>query len=122
MKNKKEEIIINDVNVAECEFLRHCVIPDNEGCKIDDSLCCDVGNCYYKQIKRLQEENEELKKYQYTQEDLQSEIEKRQKALEEIRDIAKEATNSKDCYIYMYAGRMYCEPILKKIDEVLNDR
>lgn len=57
-----EEIIIDGVNVAECEFLRHCVIPDNEGCKIDDSLCCDVGNCYYKQLQRAKAENEKLKK------------------------------------------------------------
>ena len=57
-----EEIIIDDVNVSECEFLRNCIIPDNYGCKIDDSLCCDVGNCYYKQLQRLKQENKELKK------------------------------------------------------------
>ena len=57
-----KEIIIDGVNVAECEFLRKCVIPDNEGCAIDDSLCCDVGNCYFKQLQRLKQENEELKK------------------------------------------------------------
>ena len=33
----------------------------NYGCKIDDSLCCDVGNCYYKQLKRLEQENKELR-------------------------------------------------------------
>ena len=56
-----EPIIIDGVNVAECEFLRKCVIPDNEGCSVDDSLCCDVGNCYFKKLKRLEKENEELK-------------------------------------------------------------
>ena len=55
-----EEIIIDGVNVAGCEFLRNCIIPDNYGCKIDDSLCCDVGNCYYKQLQRLKQENNSL--------------------------------------------------------------
>lgn len=53
---------INGIDVSECEFLRKCVIPDNEGCKIDDSLCCEVGNCYFKQLQRLKQENKELKK------------------------------------------------------------
>ena len=57
-----EEIIIDGVNVAGCEFLRKCVIPDNEGCKIDDSLCCDVGNCYYKQLQKEKQKNEKLQK------------------------------------------------------------
>lgn len=56
-----EEITIDGVNVAGCEFLRNFIIPDNYGCKIDDSLCCDVGNCYYKQLQRLKQENEKLK-------------------------------------------------------------
>lgn len=57
-----KEIIIDGVDVAKCEFLRNCIIPDNYGCKIDDSLCCDVDNCYYKQLKRLEQQNEKLKK------------------------------------------------------------
>ena len=57
-----EKIIIDGVNVSECKFLRRCIIPDNEGCKIDDSLCCDVGNCHFKQRKRLEQENADLKK------------------------------------------------------------
>jgi len=59
MTNK--EIIIDGCDVSGCEFLRNCIIPDNYGCKIDDSLCCDVGNCYYKQLKRKEQECEELK-------------------------------------------------------------
>ena len=57
------EIIIDDIDVSGCEFLRNCIIPDNYGCKIDDSLCCDVGNCYYKQLKRKEQEYEELRQY-----------------------------------------------------------
>lgn len=60
MENK--EIIVDGVDVSGCEFLRNCIIPDNYGCKIDDSLCCDVTNCYYKQLKRKEQECEKLKK------------------------------------------------------------
>jgi len=58
MTNK--EIIIDGCDVSGCEFLRNCIIPDNYGCKIDDSLCCDVGDCYYKQLKRKEQECERL--------------------------------------------------------------
>lgn len=47
-------------------------------------------------ILRSQKENEELKKYQYTQEYLQNEIEKRQKALEEIREVIN-CSDKNDC-------------------------
>ena len=58
-----KQIIIDRVDVAECEFLRNCIIPDNYGCKVDDSLCCDVGNCYYKQLKCKEQECKRLKWY-----------------------------------------------------------
>ena len=52
-----EEIIIDGVNVAECEFYELC------GC-IDDNhelnQCKDNPNCYYKQLQRLKQENEKL--------------------------------------------------------------
>ena len=70
-----EEIIIDDVNVAECEFYFEdngviapdgtperaniCTSPENS-CKNNDSCYCNK-NCYYKQLKRLQAENYKLK-------------------------------------------------------------
>ena len=68
MTNK--QIIIDSVDVSGCEFLRNCIIPDNYGCKIDDSLCCDVGNCYYKQFKRKEQECQQIMD-NYTELDLQ---------------------------------------------------
>jgi hypothetical protein len=136
-----EEPIINGIDVSECEH--HYTNPVNgiiyHGCAIyeqinelgysQDTLCEQNPDCYFKQLKRLQEENEELKNRLKTLDDEVLTIEitldeferykKYRQTFEEIRAIAKEATNSKDCYIYMYAGRMYCEPILKKINEVL---
>ena len=63
-----EEIIIDGVNVAGCEYfdrdsslnncLAHC-IPYPE-CTCYES-CDEHPNCYYKQLKRLKQENKELK-------------------------------------------------------------
>lgn len=114
MNKEKEEIIINDVNVAECEFLRHCVIPDNEGCKIDDSLCCDVGNCYYKQLQKLKEENqkltetcESLLKIQYV---LANSCKKYSHCLEEIKAYCKSCEYGLDA-----------QKIINYIDEILEN-
>lgn len=57
-----DEIIIHGVDVSECEYLRKCILPDNIGCKIDDFLCHDKPNCYFKQLARKTQECEELKK------------------------------------------------------------
>ena len=53
-----EEIIIDGVNVEECSYYN----KDNEPycCEIWDNEC-EAQLCYYKQLKRLQAENERLK-------------------------------------------------------------
>ena len=126
-----KEIIIDGCNVAECEFLRKCVIPDNEGCKIDDSLCCDVGNCYYKQLHRLKKENEELKK-RCGELDKMTGIfsarlaDKYKQALKEIREIAKNTcktcTSECDCILDGEPCKYYgFYHIRELIDEVLDE-
>lgn len=54
-----EEIIIDGVNVAKCEHFKinrgfNC----HKGYNCTDKECSD---CYYKQLKRLEQENKELK-------------------------------------------------------------
>ena len=70
-----EEIIIDGVNVAGCEFAVkpindnrikcHCVKGLLQINKMYEQpmngLCKDNPNCYYKQLKRLEQENKELK-------------------------------------------------------------
>ena len=54
MTNKKQ-IIIDGVDVSECECLKY----DKIGCSVDDCYC--LGNdCYYKQLARKTQENEQL--------------------------------------------------------------
>ena len=54
-----EEKIIDGVKVEECSYYNKdntpycCEVWDNE---------CEAQNCYYKQLKRLEEENEKIKK------------------------------------------------------------
>lgn len=82
----KKEIIINNVNVAECEFLRKCVIPDNEGCAVDDSLCCDVGNCYYKQLQLANQKIDRLENLLIKRLNV---YQRQKKKLEQIMEIVK---------------------------------
>ena len=101
------EEIIDYVDVSGCRFLDewyHCKIC-NELCDskcliVEDIECKTYDDCYYKQLKRLQAENEELKAQIEQLEDFiksDGEIDhinheytyKLKKALEEIREIAK---------------------------------
>ena len=72
---KSEKVIIDGIDVSECVFFKerytrigddvdndisfknHCMLSECTF-SIDN---CEKINCYYKQLKRLQEENEELK-------------------------------------------------------------
>ena len=73
-----EEKIIDGINIAECEFAIkpindnrikcHCVKGLLQISKMQEqpesikgSLCENNPNCYYKQLKRLEQENERLK-------------------------------------------------------------
>ena len=52
-----EEIIIDGVDVSECDHLKY----DHIGCDIDQTYC--LGNdCYFKQLKRKEQECEKYKK------------------------------------------------------------
>lgn len=55
-----KEIIIDGVDVGKCKQHKRCVLPDNIGCKIDDMICCDKPNCYYKQLARKTQEFETI--------------------------------------------------------------
>lgn len=130
--SKKQETIINGTNVSECSYYN----KDNEPycCEVWDNEC-EAQNCYFKQFKRLQKENEGLKSFNDFNvqkiEVLQKENEKLYKALEEIR---KEYTNSifyqcdkteeecpcHNCIILGQLDRV--QNIVKIIDEALNDR
>ena len=57
-----KEIIIDGVNVAGCNSYKegHCL--DKTAILLcDTNKCSNYKDCYYKQLKRLEQENEELK-------------------------------------------------------------
>lgn len=117
MTNK--EIIIDGVNVAECKCfyinashpeLQQCINPY---CK---DLCEENPNCYFKQLKRKEQECEELRKFQkywskVEQKNLklstQNEIYKQ--ALSEIKQIT-EKLKTDICSYCSYKGTDSCDP------------
>ena len=86
-----KQIIIDGVDVSKCNYFNNTDKSYCEECcsEFGCAICNDRPNCYYKQLKRLEQENEELKaenerlkeeikevkKYQYEQEYLEKEIE-----------------------------------------------
>jgi cell division protein FtsB len=135
-----EEIIIDGVNVAGCDGLNKNSLPLKQ-CNLlqfktkDGGIagrwCTDHSNCYYKQLKRLEQENKELKEQNETlnyQWHKQSEIgdewykiaEKYKTALEKIRDLCIHYENTNDkCVINCYAHFIVTDLIQNKINEVL---
>ena len=61
-----EEIIIDGVNVAGCEFYQieaNELYPKAQYCgSMRNTFCENEPDCYYKQLKRLEQENKRLKK------------------------------------------------------------
>jgi predicted RNase H-like nuclease (RuvC/YqgF family) len=66
-----EEIIVDGVNVAGCKFLEEAVRYNNNAvCSCTDvrdcegdlfiECCGEKPNCYYKQLKRLEQENKDF--------------------------------------------------------------
>ena len=100
-----KEIIIDGVNVAECVFLnkangfKHCYCTNEKDTLGDERNTryggCEYNNdCYYKQLKRLEKENEKLKEIIETQNPWNKckNCNKDYKSvLEEIREIEKNA-------------------------------
>lgn len=94
---------INGIDVSECSYYN----KDNEPycCEIWDNEC-EAQNCYFKQCKRLQEENEELKERLKTLDDeiltieiTPDEFEKYKKYKQALEEIKKWATNHNPCDI-----------------------
>nr|DAF63910.1 MAG TPA: hypothetical protein [Siphoviridae sp. ctgn638] len=65
-----KEIILNNVNVNECEFYGYegiCKLYSGSICSKD---CSNYPNCKYKQLKRKEQELEELKQWKKDVENL----------------------------------------------------
>lgn len=55
----KEKIIIGGVDVSECEYVCNTAFG-NIGCKLpfnEEIHCCNIPNCYYKQLQKEKFEN-----------------------------------------------------------------
>ena len=125
------EIIIDGCNVAECEFYDKC---NYTTCMIgiQDYINCDKNpNCYYKQLKRLEAENEKLKKEVETwsyQTEKRAEIgevwydtaQKYKQALEDIREVLCYGRTFYDGY-FNSDKLSRTDEAIKRVNEVLNE-
>ena len=133
-----EEIIIDGVNVAEC----CCYNKDDEPycCELYTNEC-EAQNCYFKQLQRLKQENEALKKAKsipipFIDETL---VKESKQENEKLKEIEQDYVNFKIAIAdikniiefrfktaYMTFGleetRKIIKDIEKIVNEVLNDR
>ena len=127
-----EEIMIDGVNVAGCnDFYKewdNWSGKDNYRCQDFLSGVCAGNNCYYKQLKRLEQENKELKEYsqrmENQRENYYKEYNKLRSALEEIKNDLKEVCKEECDYTKpKFCGDCDCRygQILNKINEVLDE-
>lgn len=142
-----EDIIIDDVNVAECRHLSFVEEDYCCNCQYEKYALCKNSDCYYKQLQQAKAENKELKHYlacmteQRNKAETENErLKKRligidkdgkyyyiddtyRKALEEIREDLEQDTTceSRECGCDDYEECLKCvkETILDKISEVL---
>jgi len=122
-----EEIIIDGVDVAGCRDYREVEYKEMAICmnyynhlpkppkETEWQYCAGNKNCYYKQRKRLEQENKELKEENFNWEQINKLQEKYKSALEEIREIAE------PIYEQLPDDKVLRQ-ILLKISEVLNDK
>ena len=138
-----KQIIINGVNVSECE----CIIEDYQqvnnfkggyehiknvcelgerGSEYYNLFCKDNPNCYYKQLKRKEQECEELKhKVELMMDCASCKIDEYKQALDEIEEIAEDMNTEcfyddfecKDCDMKNGCTYFSKKQILQKISE-----
>lgn len=109
-----KEIIIDGVDVSKCIHIdnwKHCnccndliktIYPKASQCLIEEDLRCEIySNCYYKQLKRKEQECEELKQeLQELEKDCpkRCKSDKYKEALDEIEQSASKHCISADDY------------------------
>lgn len=148
-----KEIIINGIDVSKCTHIdnwKYCnccndliktIYPKATKCHIEEDLRCEIyPNCYFKQLKRKEQECEKLKKrlesfqkdysklYQVVEnKGYIKELDQLKQTLTEIKEIAEpfcnacqefEPEKSKNCINCTYCNY---NKILQKISEVLKD-
>lgn len=123
---EEKEIIIDGVNVAGCKYLNK-VVNEEPYCNIDEEhlyTCSSDENCYYKQLKRLEQENatykanaDAVQKYITQNEQLKTHIDGLEK-----KNAALEAENAEIKISYInFIAKLKAEMITKDDIQDLKD-
>lgn len=83
-----EEIIVNGFDVSEC-YADNKMMKDGLYCFWEGGNCEDNEYCYYKECKRLEQENKELKAYKDVNEDFKKAWDELNKKYIEVLKLAK---------------------------------
>lgn len=112
-----KEIILNNVNVNECEFYGYegiCKLYSGSNCSKD---CSNYPNCNYKQLKHKEQELEELKQWQKDAENLfKTQTDNADKVINRYKQVFDDVENSLKTIIE--TNRVY--PLQANLQKVLN--
>lgn len=112
-----KEIILNNVNVNECEFYGYegiCKLYSGSNCSKD---CSNYPNCNYKQFKHKEQELEELKQWQKDAENLfKTQTDNADKVINRYKQVFDDVENSLKTIIE--TNRVY--PLQANLQKVLN--
>ena len=93
-----KQIIIDGVDVSGCSYYQYNMCTATKDDYGDCSLCCqdyDMNDCYYKQLKRKEQECEELRRYH--NKCCEENTEKLKQLLEKYNQLSRDFYNGKYC-------------------------
>lgn len=111
-----KQIIIDDVDVSKCNYFNNTDKSYCEECcsEFGCAICNDRPNCYYKQLKRKEQECEELKETIKLQNEMQMEVcEEKNEEIEKLKAEKEE--------IKKYLGISH-KTILERLEELTDFR
>ena len=112
-----KQIIIDGVPVQDCCYFDYENDGYEDSCYIHQNEC-SAQNCYYKQLKRKEQECEELKNFHINLVGVKEceikELLKLKQTLTEIKELCEQHINAEKIVM--------ADEIILKINEVLNDR
>ena len=125
-----EKVIIDGTDVSECENL--CRFEDGDCCdrQYEKYASCEGYDCTYKQLKRLQAENEAYKNSIIANhdraigkrlEEVLEENEELKQALEEIRDVLKTCGDCVNCSKCKYSKKCPDYQFGDLIEDIINE-
>lgn len=110
-----EEIIIDGIDVSKCEVF----FKANKTCY--NCYACEGSDCYFKQLKRLEQENRELKAYKDINEDFKKAWDELNEKYKQLRSALEEIKSMTDKFDYWNSNLPMASEIIGEVKDKINE-